>query len=312
MDYKKQTFTLAILTLSIALCSCATSSITDKDSQISGADVESILLSGDEKKIDAIISKSPSAAERFVALNAIIESKECASKAMQVVFNRNPSKLESQYKSELSFLKEMSGKKDIYIPTQLAATLISKSVRTFCADELEVLYANVNPEDFAIGIGEVEMGGNNGYGGKTFVAVFKDAATSDNPDNELTPMIKVLEFVGASLKKDCSNKVSKSCDTQAKFKSAANYAAKIEDNRIFNNSADGILESACESYLAMQKKYAYIAEEKEKGRISGYVNVSYLKEWGDQAYHYKKEFNEYNEQYKAKTKKNINPKEQCR
>jgi hypothetical protein len=88
-------------------------------------------------------------------------------------------------------------------------------------------------------------------------------------------------------------------------KAAIRYDKKLKDLK-FSKTPEGIEQSDANQICGlkeMSNKYkSHIKEEREKAKISGYVNVINLKKWGDYAYTYDKKTTTRAKAYKSKYK----------
>lgn len=113
---------------------------------------------------------------------------------------------------------------------------------------------------------------------------------------QLIPSLKSLE-----------EKIKSNGDNADDIHTLAESINKIADSRKFFASKEGqdslAMSSVCSLYRKKNELEASIQEEKQKGKVSGYVNAYKLKTWGDELYDTVGQLNSALDNYRNITKK---------
>lgn len=170
-------------------------------------------------------------------------------------------------------------------------------------------------EDFAIGIYQRSTSVDirvKGATNESFLEVFEKRVYRDNETDESGQnILSVSKLVGSRIQSDCSKFGGESFKAKAAFNVTAEKLRSYAKARVYEESPDGILDQACDSYGNIEHYLNLIKEENEKGKISGYVNKVSLKYWGDQVYRHRKDFEALNVEYRRRSKKSIDLRRQC-
>ncbi|WP_374028993.1 hypothetical protein [Bdellovibrio bacteriovorus] len=316
--------------LVVFIVSCATKPLISEFSKKDGSDVETAARSGDVRKLRELLSSKDiiSDADRYnIIFNAV--ANDCHPEVVRLAIEKNSSVFDSNLpkKKDDTFADRLTkvgqevgiGKQevgwDIGLPERPGAKLINVTAKHFCPNALMMISEKTQAEDFAIGIYKRSTMLDTRVKGATiesFLEVFEKKAYRDSESQESTEnILSTLKFISDRLKNDCQKYGSESCTAQKALKETVARLQGYAKEREYAESSDGILDQACEAYGNIEYYLGLIKEENEKGKISGYVNKFSLKHWGDRVYSYKKEFVGLNNQYKAKSKKDINPQKQC-
>lgn len=123
---------------------------------------------------------------------------------------------------------------------------------------------------------------------------------------------QTLNPILTSLKNKCKNKKKTACEALSAFKKQLVEYDKQYRHHNFLKTPKGRQwaqkEDICEKYAKAQRYRKLINEERAKGKISGYVNASNLKRWGDLVYKYEKRSSQKKQEYKTRFKQPFNVK----
>ncbi|MNK15779.1 hypothetical protein D3C87_339290 [compost metagenome] len=321
-----------ILSVSFLLIgvSCATKPPVTQFSKAEGRDIEQAAKSGDAERVKILLAArdSISEADRYNLIFSAV-ADECHPEVVRLIFQKNGEKFDSNiskakddtFADRLAKVGEQIGvgKKDdawsIGLPERPAAKLVEITAKHFCPDALMMIAEKTSAEDFAIGIYQRSTSVDirvKGATNESFLEVFQKRVYRDNETDESSQnILSVSKFIGSRIQSDCSKFGGEPCKAKAAFNVTAQKLQSYAKARVYEESPDGILDQACESYGNIEHYLNLIKEENEKGKISGYVNKVSLKYWGDQVYRHRREFDALNAEYKSKSKKSINPKRQC-
>lgn len=113
----------------------------------------------------------------------------------------------------------------------------------------------------------------------------------------------------------CKEKKAEACLAQAHLKSEVERFEEILTRKAWRKTPEGqedlLANEICDHYLNWKGNIKAMKEEHEKGKVSGFVNKVYLKEWGDEAYEDKKKMREHMAIYKIRFKKSFSTKNRC-
>ena len=201
--------------------------------------------------------------------------------------------------------------------------LVALASRNLCVDILKKIEPLVRVDEFVKGLsGGFYVDSNynvNWKGGlspegmsRSFVEFFTKEYGSrvhdDANEKELIAIFsETLKIVDSRLVKECRVNNADACAVKKQLAQYVEDSFQEYDNDLrretYLKSPQALLDQACDSFAEMKDYKAKINEENAKGRVSGYVNVVKLKEWGDRVYMLRKSGDNASAEYKRVTGK---------
>jgi len=173
---------------------------------------------------------------------------------------------------------------------------LTGAINNKCPKVIEILLSKIDKESIAIA---------------TQLYSLKEMDSYSNHTVLVPIMTNILKTLIVSNKKLCVANNS-NCKALAHLKREVDLFGKREDKRRYLASNEGqieqILNQLCGHNLNKSKYLNLIKEEKEKGKVSGYINVLKVKQWGDRAFEEGKEIKVKSNTYKKLSGKSFTAK----
>jgi len=119
-----------------------------------------------------------------------------------------------------------------------------------------------------------------------------------------TRLGKTLQPLIKNLSAGCKSTQKASCEAKDALASKLkDYEKQYRHNKFLKTNKGKRWkdeQQICDHYRKSQYYKSLASEEKERGKVSGFVNATQMKKWGDYAYRYKKNFNKSKNSYEDK------------
>lgn len=157
---------------------------------------------------------------------------------------------------------------------------LTGAINNLCVESVELLLGEMTSEDIALAA-------------KSFnLLKFEDVKNNQKYADSL---VKITMALAEKNKGKCSNGNSNCEGLEHIKKELAGFENREKEEaaqKAFYKTSEGQKELEKQEFCWQKSEYErymqLIKEENEKGQISGFVNASHLKEWGDKAYQVKK------------------------
>lgn len=128
---------------------------------------------------------------------------------------------------------------------------------------------------------------------------------------DMLARIKPYKPLWEEVRQMCKDGSKEACDMEQKFLEQVGRLDVWVENRAYRESPDRDRDWYCAAYGKVLQAKSNIDDEREKGRISGVVNLNRLKSWGDIAHDHQKMMVRYSAEHRKKTGRELK-KEDCK